>query len=71
MSYQPIPPPSTPLPPGCYFAAYNFGVSNVQTWGGLDVGTTHNDCSNDVMAQAQYLHDYSNDVTAQAQYLSS
>merc|ERR1712154_281932 len=39
-------------------AAYNFGVSNVQTWGGLDVGTANhqNHYSNDVMAQAQYLH---------------
>ncbi|XP_025083606.1 glycine, glutamate and proline-rich protein-like [Pomacea canaliculata] len=36
-------------------AAYNFGVSNVQSWSGLDVGSTGNDFSNDVMARAQYL----------------
>ncbi|KAK7471414.1 hypothetical protein BaRGS_00035966 [Batillaria attramentaria] len=36
-------------------AAYNFGVGNVQSWGGLDVGSTGNDYSNDVMARAQYL----------------
>merc|ERR1712121_154360 len=36
-------------------AAYNSGVSNVQTWSGLDIGTTGNDYSNDVMARAQYL----------------
>ncbi|XP_059147222.1 glycine, glutamate and proline-rich protein-like [Physella acuta] len=39
---------------GC--AAYNSGVSNVQTWGGLDIGTTGNDYSNDVIARAQWLH---------------
>jgi len=37
-------------------AAYNFGVSNVQSWGGLDIGSTHNDYSNDVMARAQWLY---------------
>ena len=36
-------------------AAYNFGVGNVQSWGGLDIGSTGNDYSNDVMARAQYL----------------
>ena len=36
-------------------AAYNFGVKNVQSWDGLDRGTTGNDYSNDVMARAQYL----------------
>ena len=36
-------------------AAYNFGVKNVQTWGGLDGGTTHDDYSGDVIARAQWL----------------
>ncbi|XP_071143309.1 glycine, glutamate and proline-rich protein-like [Mytilus edulis] len=36
-------------------AAYNFGLGNVQTWTSLDVGTTHNDHSNDVIARAQWL----------------
>lgn len=36
-------------------AAYNFGVSNVRSWEGLDRGTTGNDYSNDVMARAQRL----------------
>ncbi|XP_059160496.1 glycine, glutamate and proline-rich protein-like isoform X2 [Physella acuta] len=36
-------------------AAYNFGVSNVHTWTGIDVGTTGGDYSNDVMARAQWL----------------
>nr|AFQ35865.1 goose-type lysozyme 2 [Mytilus galloprovincialis] len=36
-------------------AAYNFGLGNVQSWGGLDVGSTHNDYSNDVIARAQWL----------------
>nr|AFQ35958.1 goose-type lysozyme 1 [Mytilus galloprovincialis] len=36
-------------------AAYNFGVRNVRTWDKLDIGTTHNDYSNDVIAQAQWL----------------
>ena len=39
-------------------AAYNFGVGNVQSWGGLDIGSTGNDYSNDVMARAQYLHNH-------------
>ncbi|GFN76919.1 goose-type lysozyme 2 [Plakobranchus ocellatus] len=37
-------------------AAYNFGVKNVQTWGGLDRGSANDDFSNDVMARAQYLY---------------
>lgn len=37
-------------------AAYNFGVKNVQTWSRLDVGSTNNDFSNDVIARAQYLY---------------
>ena len=39
-------------------AAYNFGTGNVVTWGNLDVGTTGNDYSNDVMARAKYLHSH-------------
>ncbi|CAK8692296.1 unnamed protein product [Clavelina lepadiformis] len=34
--------------------AYNSGVSNVQTYDNMDVGTTGNDYSNDVTARAQY-----------------
>ena len=37
-------------------AAYNFGVSNVQSIGGMDIGTTGNDYSNDVVARAQWFH---------------
>ncbi|XP_012946472.1 glycine, glutamate and proline-rich protein [Aplysia californica] len=37
-------------------AAYNFGVSNVQSWDRLDIGSTHNDYSGDVIARAQYLY---------------
>jgi len=37
-------------------AAYNSGVGNIQTQAGIDVGTTHNDYSNDVIARAQALH---------------
>ncbi|XP_033743411.1 glycine, glutamate and proline-rich protein-like [Pecten maximus] len=36
-------------------AAYNSGVGNVQTWTHLDLGTTGNDYSNDVVARAQRL----------------
>ncbi|KAK7092824.1 glycine, glutamate and proline-rich protein-like [Littorina saxatilis] len=36
-------------------AAYNFGVGNVQSWTRLDIGSTGNDYSNDVIARAQYL----------------
>jgi len=36
-------------------SAYNAGLGNVQTWSGLDRGTTGNDYSNDVVARAQYL----------------
>ncbi|XP_055864300.1 glycine, glutamate and proline-rich protein-like [Biomphalaria glabrata] len=39
-------------------AAYNFGTRNVQTWAGVDVGTTGGDYSNDVMARAQWLHNH-------------
>ncbi|CAK8673884.1 unnamed protein product [Clavelina lepadiformis] len=34
--------------------AYNSGVSNVQTYENMDVGTTGNDYSNDVTARSQY-----------------
>ena len=36
-------------------AAYNFGVGNVQSWAHLDIGSTGNDYSNDVIARAKYL----------------
>ncbi|XP_052103066.1 uncharacterized protein LOC127736534 isoform X2 [Mytilus californianus] len=36
-------------------AAYNFGVSNVQTWKNVDLNTTNHDYSNDVIARAQWL----------------
>ena len=36
-------------------AAYNFGVGNVQTLGGIDGGTTGDDYSNDVWARARYF----------------
>ena len=36
-------------------AAYNVGVSNIKTIGGIDIGTTHDDYSNDVWAMANYL----------------
>ncbi|KAL4630860.1 lysozyme g-like [Arapaima gigas] len=35
-------------------AAYNFGLKNVQTYERLDMGTTNNDYSNDVVARAQW-----------------
>ncbi|XP_059147201.1 glycine, glutamate and proline-rich protein-like [Physella acuta] len=37
-------------------AAYNFGVKNVWTWSGVDVGTTGGDYSNDVIARAKWLY---------------
>ncbi len=36
-------------------SAYNAGVHNVVTWAHLDVGSTGNDYSNDVIARAQHL----------------
>ena len=36
-------------------AAYNFGISNVRTIARMDIGTTGNDYSSDVMARAQHL----------------
>ncbi|WP_199295850.1 transglycosylase SLT domain-containing protein [Trichocoleus sp. FACHB-591] len=35
-------------------AAYNSGVSNIQTKSGMDTGTTGNDYGSDVMARAQF-----------------
>jgi peptidoglycan hydrolase-like protein with peptidoglycan-binding domain len=35
-------------------AAYNFGVDNVQTKAGIDIGTTGNDYGSDVLARAQF-----------------
>lgn len=35
-------------------AAYNFGVSNVKSITGMDIGTTGNDYSSDVIARAKY-----------------
>ncbi|KAL7886149.1 hypothetical protein AOLI_G00064440 [Acnodon oligacanthus] len=35
-------------------SAYNAGVGNVQTYEGMDIGTTGNDYSNDVVARAQW-----------------
>ena len=36
-------------------AAYNVGVANIKTIEGIDIGTTHDDYSNDVWAMANYL----------------
>ncbi|XP_010134204.1 PREDICTED: lysozyme g-like [Buceros rhinoceros silvestris] len=36
-------------------SAYNAGTRNVQTYDGMDIGTTHNDYANDVAARAQYF----------------
>ncbi|KAM6381933.1 lysozyme g-like [Alca torda] len=35
-------------------SAYNAGPRNVQTYDRMDIGTTHDDYSNDVVARAQY-----------------
>jgi hypothetical protein len=35
-------------------AAYNAGVSNVKTINGMDIGTTGDDYSSDVIARARY-----------------
>ncbi|XP_061839920.1 lysozyme g-like [Nerophis lumbriciformis] len=37
-------------------AAYNFGVRNVQTLAGMDIGTTGNDYSSDVVARSQWYN---------------
>ena len=39
-------------------AAYNFGVKNVQTIGGIDKGTTGGNYSSDVLKRQQYLKDH-------------
>ena len=39
-------------------AAYNMGVHAVQTLDGMDIGTTHNDYSNDVWARALFFAGY-------------
>ena len=38
-------------------SAYNAGVSNVQSYDRMDVGTTGNDYSHDTVARAQYYRD--------------
>ncbi|CAK8691747.1 unnamed protein product [Clavelina lepadiformis] len=38
-------------------AAYNYGPGNVRTWENLDIGTTSNDYSNDVMARARFYRE--------------
>ncbi|XP_059576966.1 lysozyme g [Alligator mississippiensis] len=35
-------------------SAYNAGPRNVQTYADMDIGTTHNDYANDVVARAQF-----------------
>uniref|UniRef100_A0A663LW01 Lysozyme g n=2 Tax=Athene cunicularia TaxID=194338 RepID=A0A663LW01_ATHCN len=35
-------------------SAYNAGASNVRSYDKMDIGTTHDDYSNDVVARAQY-----------------
>ncbi|KAM6386181.1 lysozyme g-like [Alca torda] len=35
-------------------SAYNMGPNNVQTYDGMDIGTTHNDYANDVVARAKF-----------------
>lgn len=35
-------------------SAYNAGPRNVQSYDRMDIGTTHDDYSNDVVARAQY-----------------
>ncbi|NXS62360.1 LYG protein, partial [Brachypteracias leptosomus] len=36
-------------------SAYNAGPGNVQSYNRMDIGTTHNDYSDDVVARAQYF----------------
>ncbi|NXW55981.1 LYG protein, partial [Eurystomus gularis] len=36
-------------------SAYNAGAGNVQSYSRMDIGTTHNDYSDDVVARAQYF----------------
>ncbi|XP_034629917.1 lysozyme g-like, partial [Trachemys scripta elegans] len=35
-------------------SAYNAGLGNVQTYPNMNIGTTHNDYANDVVARAKY-----------------
>ncbi|NWW47785.1 LYG protein, partial [Pedionomus torquatus] len=35
-------------------AAYNAGPNSIQTYDGMDIGTTHNDYANDVVARAKF-----------------
>lgn len=35
-------------------SAYNAGPNNVQTYDRMDIGTTHNDYANDVVARAKF-----------------
>ncbi|NXT87231.1 LYG protein, partial [Anhinga rufa] len=39
-------------------SAYNAGTKNVQSYDRMDIGTTHNDYSNDVVARAQYYKEH-------------
>lgn len=36
-------------------AVYDFGINKAQSWSKLDIGSTGNDYSNDVIARAQRL----------------
>ncbi|XP_010202330.2 lysozyme g [Colius striatus] len=36
-------------------SAYNAGPNNVQSYDGLDIGTTHNDYANDVVARSKFF----------------
>ncbi|NXG42222.1 LYG protein, partial [Psilopogon haemacephalus] len=36
-------------------SAYNAGPRNVQSYEGMDIGTTHNDYANDVIARAKFF----------------
>ncbi|NWX46257.1 LYG protein, partial [Steatornis caripensis] len=36
-------------------SAYNAGVNNVQSYDRMDIGTTHNDYANDVVARAKFF----------------
>ncbi|NXG78985.1 LYG protein, partial [Baryphthengus martii] len=39
-------------------SAYNAGPGNVQSYDKMDIGSTHNDYSNDVVARAQYYKNH-------------
>ncbi|XP_014455952.2 lysozyme g-like [Alligator mississippiensis] len=38
-------------------SAYNKGPRNVRTYAGVDIGTTHNDYANDVIARANFIRE--------------